>query len=93
MLDRKYTQVVCISHIISWHASDQYSNPKPLQAVLFDDPVSIAWRIKLINYGSKVMESPNNDKLASQSVVFKRIYCQIVVHSLSHDQASLLTGT
>ena len=64
------------------------SNQRQLKNVLFiaiDD-----LRPELGAYGSNVIRSPNIDKLASQSIVFERAYCQVPVCSPS--RASLLTG-
>ena len=47
-------------------------------------------RPELGTYGIDFVKSPNIDKLASQSVVLERAYCQIAVCSPS--RASLLTG-
>ena len=64
------------------------SNQKQLKNVLFigiDD-----LRPELGTYGNNIVKSPNIDKLASQSIVFERAYCQVAVCSPS--RASLLTG-
>ena len=64
------------------------SDQRNLKNVLFigiDD-----MRPELGAYGSNVTKSPNIDKLASQSIVFERAYCQVAVCSPS--RASLLTG-
>jgi arylsulfatase A-like enzyme len=42
-------------------------------------------------YGNTVISSPNIDRLASQSVTFRRAYCNVPVSGAS--RASLLTGT
>ena len=47
-------------------------------------------RPELGTYGTDFVKSPNLDKLASESIVFERAYCQIAVCSPS--RASLLTG-
>ena len=64
------------------------TNQRQLKNVLFiavDD-----LRPELGAYGSDVIKSPNIDKLASQSMVFERAYCQVPVCSPS--RTSLLTG-
>ena len=47
-------------------------------------------RPQLGTYGLDFIKSPNIDKLASQSIVFEKAYCQVAVCSPS--RASLLTG-
>ena len=47
-------------------------------------------RPELGTYGVDFVKSPNLDKLASQSIVFERAYCQVAICSPS--RASLLTG-
>ena len=47
-------------------------------------------RPELGTYGSDFVKSPKIDKLASQSIVFERAYCQVAICSPS--RASLLTG-
>ena len=47
-------------------------------------------RPELGAYGIKSVKSPNIDKLASQSIVFERAYCQVAVCSPS--RTSVLTG-
>ena len=42
-------------------------------------------------YGNNIISSPNIDRLASQSVTFRRAYCNVPVSGAS--RASLLTGT
>ena len=42
-------------------------------------------------YGNKVISSPNIDRLAGESVMFRRAYCNVPVSGAS--RASLLTGT
>jgi len=42
-------------------------------------------------YGNTIIKSPNIDRLASQSVMFRRAYCNVPVSGAS--RASLLTGT
>jgi iduronate 2-sulfatase len=42
-------------------------------------------------YGNSIIKSPNIDRLASQSVMFRRAYCNVPVSGAS--RASLLTGT
>ena len=73
--------------MFAW-SSTPHSQKQNLKNVLFigiDD-----LRPELGTYGSKVTKSPNIDKLASQSIVFERAYCQVAVCSPS--RASLLTG-
>jgi len=48
-------------------------------------------RPELSFYGAKHIKSPNLDKLASQSLIFNRSYCNVPVCGAS--RASLLTGT
>lgn len=42
-------------------------------------------------YGNTIIKSPNIDRLASKSVIFRRAYCNVPVSGAS--RASLLTGT
>ncbi|MBN1108092.1 MAG: sulfatase [Bacteroidales bacterium] len=42
-------------------------------------------------FGNNIVKSPNIDRLASQSVIFSRAYCNVPVSGAS--RASLLTGT
>ncbi len=42
-------------------------------------------------YGNSVIKSPNIDRLATRSVIFRRAYCNVPVSGAS--RASLLTGT
>lgn len=42
-------------------------------------------------YGNRIIKSPNIDRLAAESVIFSRAYCNVPVSGAS--RASLLTGT
>lgn len=42
-------------------------------------------------YGNKIIKSPNIDRLASESVIFRRAYCNVPVSGAS--RASILTGS
>ena len=62
------------------------NTPKNILFIAVDD-----LRPELNFYGANHIQSPNLDKLATQSLVFNRAYCNIPVCGAS--RASLLTGT
>ena len=77
--------LLAFNHYVS---ASPTSGQQKLKNVLFfavDD-----LRPELGTYGIDFVKSPNIDKLASESMVFERTYCQIAVCSPS--RASLLTG-
>ncbi len=82
--------IVLISLFVSACSSDkQKEKEKSKPNILFiavDD-----LRPELNCYGASQIKSPNLDKLAEQSLVFNRAYCNIPVCGAS--RASLLTGT
>ncbi|GGG51138.1 iduronate-2-sulfatase [Croceivirga lutea] len=64
----------------------QPNKPKNILFIAVDD-----LRPELNFYGAKHIASPNLDKLASESMVFNRAYCNVPVCGAS--RASLLTGS
>ena len=75
--------VVLVAFICSTQLTD--AQKKNVLFIAVDD-----LRPELGTYGVDFVKSPNFDKLASQSIVFERAYCQVAVCSPS--RASLLTG-
>ncbi|PQJ72707.1 sulfatase [Polaribacter butkevichii] len=92
-MNKFFTYIYCLSILLTGCKSNekkesivkQNHQPKNILFIAVDD-----LRPELNFYGANHIKSPNLDKLASESLVFNRSYCNIPVCGAS--RASLLTG-